>query len=154
MNKLKDLVRMAAASAELPKEVNIKGHDVELELLLVNEILNPVIHIVALHLYNKAFNGLLLDINGIVKKDEKKPFGLVIDGDIDESTAQMPLGILIGFYIEALKLIKPLIEGDLLEALSLSWSEKFFFEVKDGGKVLLKNYLNKPMLDVIYTLAS
>lgn len=153
MNKITDLVKMSAAIAEIPKEVSIKGHDVESELLLVNEILNPVIHITAQLLHARSLGGVLVELDGCIRKAEKKPFGLILEGDIDESTASLPLGVLVGFYIEAFRLIKPLIENDSLEDLSLAWTGSFFSDVSDGDKVSLKQLLDKPMLDVIYSLS-
>lgn len=150
-NRIIDLTNITYKAANLPEHVTIKGHDVHSELLLVNHILNPVVFLVANQLYIKGFSTSLIKLDGALKRNEKAPFGLEIEGDLSLSSLKEPLGVVIAYYSLAFKLLTPLILNDGLESIAKYWSDKVFTDSSDGDSINLELLSEKPLLTVLYS---
>lgn len=147
MNKLKDLCIMTYKLVDAPKTVEIDtGRELEAELLLENNILNPVILLIANQLYFTAFNSILCNVTGEIKKCDEAPFGIEIDGDIDDANLSCSMGHLVLIFCQACEFLKDRINESSVDDVAKYWVEQVLSGVQDQTVLSLEVMLKYPIL--------
>lgn len=147
MNKLKDLCIMSYKLVEAPKTVEIDtGRQLEAELLLENNILNPVIFLIASQLYFTAFNTPLCSVLGEIKKSDEAPYGIEIKGDLDDASLTCSTGYLVLMFCQACEFLKGQILESSVDDIAKYWVEEVLSEIPDQTVLSLDALLRLPIL--------
>lgn len=153
VSTLLDICKIAYAAEDLPNDLMVKGHPIPKDLMLNNDILNPVLLIMANKLHMIACATNLVELDGSVKRDLKAPFGVVVEGDINMNRLNCSIGVVLTYFCAAARLIKRNLVADDLECVFMYWSRDVFDKYKQGEVLSLSQLNELPLASIFHTKA-
>ncbi len=153
ISTLVDICKIAYAAEGLPDNLMVKGHPIPKDLMLIDDILNPVLLIMANKLHRISFGTNLVDIDGQIKRDLKAPFGVILEGDISMGRLNCSIGVVLTYFCAAARLVKAKLVNDDLECVWLYWSSDVFKDFKHGEVLTLDQLNELALASIFYTKA-
>lgn len=144
MEKIKDLILIAARGAGLPEKLDINDDGLWFEFLVSARILIPVIVMQTNICHFRAFGKPLIPIKGHIIPDADLPFGCRLEGDIDLEVAEYALGYMLICATATCSELKAYILSGQLDEIALLWKKEV--EKMGSGKTCLNidDYIHLP----------
>ncbi|MDK9793827.1 hypothetical protein KJB35_20790 [Vibrio sp. D431a] len=130
----------------MESELKIEGCDIYPEIFYSEALFLPAFIAITNALYFRATGEVLITVDGAIKKCLEAPFGLELEGDINLSSFEMPIGLLEQCIKTTLRVIQPIYKNEMFKEFSAHLFNEVLHEYESKEPIPMEIFINNDLL--------